>query len=169
MADLVVLIYDTEQAASEVLAKLQTAETEHAIDLEDAVVVTKNKKGKVKIHQTADTSTVRKTAVKGSILGLLVGVIFMVPVFGLLFGAGLGALFSRIKDLGLDDDFVKQIGKSLQPEHSAIFLLVRKANPQKALELLAPFEGTVYQTSLPKEAEDLLKETLEKDQPEDNT
>lgn len=168
MADLVVIIYDTEQKASEVLAKLKIAKIKHTIDLEDAVVVTKSKKGKTKIHQTADTSTAGKTAVKGSILGLLVGIIFMVPVFGLLFGAGLGALFSRIKDLGLDDDFVKQIGKSLQPEHSAIFLLVRKADPQKALEILAPFEGTVYQTSLPKEAEDLLKETLKKEQQEDN-
>ena len=160
MADLVVIIYNIEQKASKALAVLQSAESGD-IDLEDAVVVTKNKKGKTKIHQTTDASTAGKTALKGSVLGLLVGVIFMVPVFGLLFGAGLGALFSRIKDLGLDDDFVKQIGKSLQPEHSALFLLVRKANPQKALEMLAPFGGTVYQTSLPKEAEDLLKETLE--------
>ena len=52
MSDLVVVGFDNELKADEVLHKLGEMQKEHLVDLEDAVVVIKNEKGKVKLARS---------------------------------------------------------------------------------------------------------------------
>jgi hypothetical protein len=62
MSDLVVVTYPDEYRAAEVLAALQRLQEELLIDLEDAAYVTKEKDGKMKLHETVpltDRSNVR--------------------------------------------------------------------------------------------------------------
>jgi uncharacterized membrane protein len=92
--------------------------------------------------------------------GMLIGLLFFVPFLGLAIGAGLGALSGKLADYGIDDKFAKQLTDTLQPNSSAIFVLVRKATVDKVLPEVSKYGGTVLQTSLPKETEEKLQAAL---------
>ena len=55
---------------------------------------------------------------------------------------------------GLDSEFVEDLRELLQPGTSALFVVVGKVTPDKVVEGLAPFGGTVLKTSLDRAAAD---------------
>jgi len=158
MSNLIVVAYPDEYRAAEVLASLRRLNSEYLIDLDDACYVTKDARGKLKLHQ--NTSLTGAGAAWGGMWGLLIGLLFFVPFLGFALGAGLGALSGKLSDYGIDDRFAKQITASLQPNSSAIFMLVRRATPDKVVPEIAKFGGTILQTSLPKETEEKLQAAL---------
>jgi uncharacterized membrane protein len=158
MSTLVVVEYPDQYRAAEVLASLRRMQAQYLIDLEDACYVTKDDKGKLKLHQ--NTSLAGAGAAFGGMWGMLIGLLFFMPFLGLAIGAGLGALTGKLSDYGIDDKFAKQLTSSMQPNTSAIFVLVRRSTPDKVIPELARFGGTVMQTSLPKETEEKLQEAL---------
>lgn len=96
----------------------------------------------------------------GMFWGLLFGILFFVPVLGIAMGAGLGALMGKIEKTGVDKAFQDQVRAMLQPGTSALFLVVEKVTPDKAVEALSKYGGTVLKSSLSKEAEQQLQEAL---------
>jgi uncharacterized membrane protein len=139
------------------LARLQK---EYLIDMEDVVVVTRDESGKVKLHQA--TNLTAAGALGGSFWGLLIGMIFLNPQVGAAVGAG--APSGHLTDLGIDNNFMKELGDGLPKGGSALFVLVRKATPDRVLADLEPFrgKGKVLQTSLSKENEQELRDFLGK-------
>ena len=156
MSDLVVLAFDTETGAEQLRDDLIQLQKEHLIGLEDAAVAVRHQDGKVKIKQVA--SLAGAGALGGAFWGLLIGLIFFVPVFGLLVGAAAGAMIGKSNDIGVDDKFIKEVGNTLQPGNSALFLLVSKVVPDKVQETLKKYKNVkVLKTSLSKEQEEKLK------------
>jgi uncharacterized membrane protein len=96
----------------------------------------------------------------GMLWGLLFGVLFFVPVFGMAVGAGLGALMGKLEKSGIDKEFQKQVRDMLKPGTSALFLVVEKVTPDKAVEALGKYGGTVLKSSLSREAEEQLQQEL---------
>jgi len=74
-----------------------------------------------------------------------------------------GALSGKLNDIGISDKMMKDVGQSFKPGSSALFVLVRRATPDKVLAGLAQFagKGKVFQTSLSKDDEAALREVLE--------
>jgi len=126
------------------------------------VVVTKDEKGKVKLHQAVNLTAAG--AVGGGFWGMLIGMSFLNPLLGMAAGAGAGALSRAISDIGVDDKMMKEMASSFTPGSSALFVLVRKATADKVLEGLKPFagKGKVLRTSLSKDSEESLRAVLEK-------
>ncbi|WP_319418691.1 DUF1269 domain-containing protein [Pleurocapsa sp. FMAR1] len=160
MSELIVVGFDNELKADEVLHKLGDMQKEHLVDLDDAVVVIKNEKGKVKVKQSYDLVT--SGALSGGFWGSLIGLLFLHPLLGVAAGLATGALSGALTDVGVDDEFIKDLGKTIEPSTSALFLLVRKATPDKVLEELRPYGGKLLRTSLSKSDEASLKAALEK-------
>lgn len=166
MADLVVLGFKDMDTAAAVAQVAQQLQKEELLDLEDAAIVVRQPDGKVKIHQSLNLTGVGAAsgAVWGGLWGLLLGLLFLNPLLGwatgLVLGGGLGALTGKLSDIGIDDDFIKQVGATLQPGTSAIFALVRKATPDRVAEALRPYNPTVIRTSLSKDNEAELVKTL---------
>jgi uncharacterized membrane protein len=160
MSNLVVIGFDNEDSAFEMRAELAKLQKEYLIEMEDVVVVTKNDKGKIKLHQA--TNLTASGAVGGTFWGMLIGFIFFNPLLGAAVGAGAGALSGKLYDIGIGDSFIKELGETFTPQSSALFVLVRKATPDKVLEALKGFEGKVLKTSLSADKEDTLREALEK-------
>jgi uncharacterized membrane protein len=75
-------------------------------------------------------------------------------------GAGLGALMGKIEKTGIDAEFQKQVRDMLKPGTSALFVVVEKVTPDKAVEALSQYGGTVLKSSLSKEAEHQLQDAL---------
>jgi uncharacterized membrane protein len=158
MANLAVIGFDNEQKAFELREKLAQLQKEYLIEMEDAVVVTKGADGKVKLHQTVNLTAAGATG--GAFWGLLFGILFFNPLLGAAVGAGTGALSGKLTDLGIDDRFMKEFGETFKPGSSALFVLVRKATPDKVLEALKGFGGTVLKTSLTADNEEKLRQAL---------
>ncbi len=159
MSDLVVIGFDDEHTAFEMRAELVKLQKEYLIEMEDVVVVTKDGKGKVKLHQAMNLTAAG--AMGGSFWGMLIGMIFLNPLVGAAVGAGAGALSGRLADVGIDDKFMQELGETLTPETSALFVLVRKATPDKVLEGLKKFKGKVIKTSLTIDKEEELQKILD--------
>lgn len=161
MGDLVVIEFDTEQAAFAMRAELANLQKEYLIKMEDVVVVTKNEKGKVKLHQAVNLTAAG--AAGGSFWGLLIGMIFLNPLLGAVVGAGAGALSGKLSDIGINDKFMKELAANLTENTSALFILIRQATADKVLERLKEkdFKGKVLKTSLTVEKEDELRKILE--------
>ncbi len=161
MSDLIVIGFDEEHTAFEMRAELIKLQKEYLIEMEDVVVVTKNEKGKVKLHQAVNLTATG--AVGGSFWGLLIGMIFLNPLVGAAVGAGAGALSGKLADIGIDDTFMKQLGTTFTPGSSALCVLVRKVTADKVLEAIKGFKGKVLQTSLTVDKEDALQKILSQD------
>jgi uncharacterized membrane protein len=157
MSDLVAVAYDSEATAREVLDTLRRLQTEHVVELEVAVVVTKNEDGKIKLHQSF--SPTGAGAAGGALWGGLIGLIFLAPLLGMAVGAAAGAAGGAMADYGVDDRFMKELGEKLTPDSAALILLVRSMTPDKILPNIQE-QGHVIQSSLSNEAEGQLNDAL---------
>lgn len=129
--------------------------------MEDVVVVTKDEKGNVKLHQAVNLTAAG--AVGGSFWGMLIGMIFLNPLLGAAMGAGAGAMSGKLRDIGISNDFMKDLAANLTENTSALFILIREATGDKVLERLKAkgFKGKVLQTSLSVDVEDELRKVLD--------
>jgi uncharacterized membrane protein len=159
MSSLVVVAFESPDEAANVLASLRAQTKYGNISFKDTAVVSKDAEGKVTVKNDVSQGTMTATGV-GALLGLLLGV-FMFPLAGILIGAGGGALLSRFMDLGVDGKFVKEVSESLQPGTSALFVLVRDANPDVVRAILQEHHGKVLHTTLSAEAEENLQKALD--------
>jgi uncharacterized membrane protein len=162
MSDLIVVGFKDEFKADEVMNELRRLQSEYLVDLEDAAVVIRNQEGKVKLKQAQEL--VAAGAVSGSYWGILLSILFFNPIFALV-GAAAGAVSGALTDIGIDDNFMRDLGSTIEPGTSAIFVLVRKSTPDRVLADLSKFEGKVLRTSLSKEDEAKLQAALSKGQP----
>src|SRR5210317_359435 len=159
MSELIVIGFDDEHTAFEMRAALAKLQKEYLIDMEDVVVVTKDDKDKVKLHQAVNLTATG--AVGGTFWGSLIGLIFLNPLLGAAVGAGAGALSGKLSDIGISDKFMKELGGTFKPGSSALFVLVRKVTPDKVLDQLSGFKGKVLKTSLTVDKEEELRKVLE--------
>jgi len=163
MSDLVVITYDTEQKGFEALESVERLERLELIRLVDAAVAVKDQEGKVKIKQTLEQSKTGTAAAWGGLWGLLLGLLFLNPLVLGVVGAVLGAIIGKTQDLGIDNEFIQEVGDSLEPGNSALCMLVLNAKDDKVMDELGKMGGTVLQTSLWPGAEEKLRQALEDD------
>lgn len=168
MSDLVVFDFDGIHTADEVLNKLRPLQKEHLIDLEDACVVERDTSGKVHLKQAVNLTATGAASggMWGAMWGMLVGLLFLNPLVGMAIGAvagaGAGALSGSLADYGINDDFMKQLGQTIPPGSSALFVLVRSVTFDKILPEIEPYRPRVLRTSLSNEAEAKLRAALTK-------
>jgi uncharacterized membrane protein len=158
MSDLVAIVYPSEAKAEEIRQKLFDLQKEYLIEIGDAVIAVKQDDGKVKLNQLLNTTATG--AVSGGFWGLLIGTLFLMPVFGAAIGAASGALSGALVDYGINDKFMKDLAESLQPGNAALFVLIRKMTGDKVLEALRGTGGVVLRTSLDHSKETALREAL---------
>jgi len=158
VSELVVVAFDNETGAAEMRDALVELQKQQLVTLDDAAVVVRKPDGKVKVKQAV--SLVGTGALGGAFWGMLIGLLFWMPWLGLAVGALSGALGGALSDYGVDDGFIKEVGNTIQPGHSALFLLIREATPDKLMDELRQFNGNILQTSLSKEAEAKLRESF---------
>jgi len=158
MSELFVLSFPTATGAAECQQVIARLQKENLIQLEDAATVVRQPDGKAKVKQA--NNLVGEGALGGAFWGMLIGLLFFMPWLGLAAGALGGALGGKMTDIGVDDDFIKQVGQSIQPGQSALFLLVRSATTDRVLEEMRPLHPTILRTSLSKEREDKLREAF---------
>jgi uncharacterized membrane protein len=130
-----VIAFAEEHPAADAMATLQRLEQQGALDLEDAVVVTKNSEGHLTFHQSVSLTDIGATngAIRGALTGavsrVLVDALGLMSGFGTALGASVGAILRNFTDHGIKDSFVRDLGVQLEPASSALVVLVRSIQP----------------------------------------
>lgn len=158
MATLVAIGYPDETTATAASLEAHRLAKDLIIQPDAIAVIIRDKEGK--FHVTTSHHAVAGGATWGMFWGLLFGMLFFIPFFGMAVGAGLGALMGKVSKGAIDREFQDQVRDMLQPGTSALFLVIEKATPDKAVEGLSRFGGTVLKSSLSKEDEAELQEAL---------
>jgi len=166
MSELVVLGFDDANKADAILNRLLQLEKEYLIDLEDAVVAVRDSDGKVRLKQSMNLTAAGAASggLSGALWGSLVGLLFLNPLAGMVlggaFGAGSGALAGSMTDYGIDDNLIKRLAETIPVNSSALFLLVRKVQPEKVLEDFKGEHARILRSSLSPEQERRLQDAL---------
>jgi uncharacterized membrane protein len=158
VSNLVAIAYDDLGQARQVMGTLGELVKEHSITLEDAVIVERRPGGKMKLHQPSQAGL---GATGGALWGGLIGLIFLVPLFGLAVGAATGAAVGAASDYGIDDKFMKELGEKLPEGGAAVFVLVREATRDKVVPEISKYGGHLIQSSLSNDQEAALQEALD--------
>ncbi|HEY7034409.1 MAG TPA: DUF1269 domain-containing protein [Thermomicrobiales bacterium] len=157
MSHLIAIAYPSETVAQQAVATLGRLQKQQLIELDD-VMVARRDGDKIKLDQGVGLTGAG--ALGGAAWGGLIGLLFLAPIAGMAIGAATGAIAGHFSDYGIDDKFAKGVASSLPAGGAAVFLLVRRSTPDRVLEEMKPFGGTVLQTNLSAEAEQRLKDAL---------
>lgn len=158
MQELIVIGYETPEEAENARNVLLAMSREYLADVSDAVVATVNDKGKIKLNQMV--SLWAAGAAGGSFWGLLIGLLFLHPLFGVVVGASAGALGGALGDYGIDDPFMRRVTGMLQPGQAALFVMSRTPMSDRVLEELAETGGEVIRTNLDSEKEQAVRDAF---------
>ncbi len=159
MAAVTVLKFSEPDGAEKALGQIQSLQKEHLIKLLDAAIVSwPHGKKSPKTRQLLDLVTLG--AMGGMFWGLLLGVIFLTPLFGMAIGAAFGAMGGAFRDYGIDDDFIKRVRSAVTEGTSALFLMTSDAVIDRVSERMKTLKFDIIATNLTKEQEDQLREVF---------
>ena len=161
MSDLIIVTFDDEATAFEMRAELAKLHKDYALEIEDVVVVTRAADDRVHLHQVAYLTALG--SVSDGFWGAFIGLMFMNPFLGDVLDSGSGAMSCAMSDIGIDDEFMRDLGQSFTPGTAAVFFLNRKFKADKVIVRLEQFRarGRVLQTSLNRNVEASLRAALE--------
>jgi uncharacterized membrane protein len=154
MADLIAIGYPDETTALAAMDEVGRLERDLVIQPDAVAAIVRNREGKLRV------TTNHHAVGAGTTWGMFWGMLFFIPFLGMAVGAGLGALMGKVEKFGIDKQFQDQVRDMLKPGTSALFMVVEKVTPDKAVEGLRQYGGTVLKSSLSKDAEAQLQEAL---------
>ena len=120
MRDLIVIGYPDAKAAEAARDALLALPREEIFRISDVVVAARDEKGAIKL-----SNIVRSEALNlgtGTMSGLLIGLLFLHPIFGILAGAAAGAVGEGLSDAGVSEEFVRELDDVLRPGRAALLL-----------------------------------------------
>jgi uncharacterized membrane protein len=158
MTMLVAIGYPDETTATAASLEAQRLSKDLILQPDAVAAIIRDREGK--FHVTTNHHAVAGGATWGMFWGMLFGLLFFIPFFGMAVGAGLGALMGKMTKGAINKEFQDQVRDLLQPGTSALFLVLEHATPDKAVEALSQYGGTVLKSSLSKETEAELQEAL---------
>ena len=161
MSDLIVIGYPDENTAQKVWDELVKLEHDYLVDLEDAAIIRRDRKGKLHTITPAHHAVAWGTF-SGMFWGVLIGLLFLFPLAPVVGVAGgiMGAALGAAENLGVRDDFKQRVQDLVKPGTSAILVILRQVTYDKFVEALRPYGGTILKTSLSHEAEQQLMKIL---------
>ena len=159
MATLTVWKFDSAGGAQDAIALLQRLQKEELIRINDAAYVYwPEGKKKPKTEQLHDLTG--GGALGGSFWGLLFGLIFFVPLLGMAVGAAMGALSGSLADVGINDDFIREVRTNVTPGTSALFVMTTAAVVDRVAADFKNTGATLLSTNLSNEQEAKLREAF---------
>src|ERR1043165_6812923 len=158
MAELVAIGYPDMQTAEAAADEARRLAKDLIIQPDAIAVIERDQDGSYHVHTTHHM--VGGGAIWGMFWGFLFGLLFFIPVLGMAVGAGMGALMGKFTKTSIDKQFEEQVRGMIKPGNSALFLMLEKVTPDKAVEAMSKYGGTVLKTSLSKDDEKELQDAL---------
>ena len=160
LPELIVLSFPTRMGARNFLEDLVPLHDEHLIRIEDAALAAKDGKGRVKGRVRTDLAT--HGLLSGSLWGTLTGALFLEPFLGMILGGLIGMFTGGVLNQaqsGISPRTIQHTAqRALEPNTSALFLLVSKMTLDKVAERMHRHDATIVRTSLSHRKERQLRE-----------
>ena len=161
MATLVAIGYPDQGTAEQARGTVAQLESDLVIQADQVAAISRDLEGKYHVHTSHGGASAGGGAWWGGFWGFLFGLLFFIPFAGLALGAGMGALFGHMGKTGIDKAFQQQVRDYLKPGTSALFMVIEQATPDKAVNALQQYGGTVIKTSLSDEDTKRLQDALQ--------
>jgi uncharacterized membrane protein len=149
--------------AQEFLTAMMRLASNESLRLRDAVLVTKDDTGDVKVQETVDLQTGR-SALSGAMWTGLLGLVVGGPVgwvAGMGLGAGAGALTAKVVDLGIPDDWVDWFRAAVHDGTTTVVVLAEDVDLVALGDELRRFSGAeLVHATLPAHAIESLRDAL---------
>ena len=156
MATLTVWKFDSVSGAERALALLERLQKEELVQLNDAAYVYwEEGKKKPKTEQLHHLTSAG--ALGGSFWGLLFGLLFFIPLLGMAVGAAMGALSGSMADVGIDDEFIREVRQNVTPGTSALFVMTSGQVVDKVIDEFKQTGATLISTNLSNEQDEKLR------------
>jgi uncharacterized membrane protein len=165
MATLVAIGYADENTAEQARQTVQRLEADLIIQADQIAAIARDEAGKYHTTTSHSPASAGGGAVWGGFWGMLFGLLFFIPFAGFAIGAGFGALFGHLGKNAIDKTFQEQVRDYVKPGTSALFMIIEKVTPDKAIAALSQYGGTVFKTSLSDEDTAKLQEALTPKEP----
>jgi uncharacterized membrane protein len=159
MATMTVWKFESASGAENALELLERLQKEVLVQVDDAAYVYWPE-GRKKPKTEQLHSMTGAGALGGSFWGLLFGLIFFVPLLGLAVGAAMGALAGSMSDVGIDDDFIREVREKVTPGTSALFVMTSNAVADRVLDQFRSTGASLISTNLSAEQEARLREAF---------
>ena len=135
MSQLLIAGFKEKYKADEVMLDLLKKELEHLVDLEDAVVVTKNSQGKIRVKPYYDLLAAtqgHQSQFWGSIVSTLLE----------------RSDQEALSKIGLNEQICSEIQEMMQPNSSAIIVLLEPIYFEQAIAEIQTYKGKMLYTAL---------------------
>lgn len=147
--EMVVMLFETEERAKEMLGFLEDLQRRNTLKLRNTAILVKDPSGKVSFKETQDVDAWRGTifgAITGGLIGLLGGPLGV--LVGAVAGASAGGAAADWIDMGFPDDFLKKLEIGLEPGKAALVLLIEHEWLENLSENLGGVENMILQHAL---------------------
>lgn len=161
MAELLVISFDTDEDAEGAYQEIQRLNNDLVVELSGLALVTVDEKGKTRVRTPDSGAIMGARTASGALFGTLIGILFFVPVAGFVLGGALGALFAGLDKSGITQEFRQRVNSAVSEGRPTVVVYARKLTEDKFGEALAPFRGTIAQTSLSESQEQELAHDLD--------
>jgi uncharacterized membrane protein len=145
---LIVITFDQPDRAGTVFEALNLMRRRALYSLDEALVVTRNRQGQVRLHHTHTLANTQSPHT----LDVLVGLLFAKEdEDGENGHYAQTDIKTNLSAAGFDLKFLEIIGTSMQEESSALFFLVKKASlgdADEIIKVLSLFHGRISQTTI---------------------
>lgn len=159
MGTLTVWKFDSADGAEAAQVTLADLSKQQLIKVYDAAIVSwPEGKKKPRTRQASDMTG--RGALGGSFWGLLFGLLFFVPLLGMAVGAAMGAMAGSLADVGISDQFIKEVREKVTPGTSALFVMTSDAVQDRVAEAFAGSNAELVTTNLSNEQEASLREAF---------
>ena len=145
---LLAIRFDHALKAQEALLAMVRIASQDIIRIEDAAIVDKDAKGKIRLRQSKDLNPSQGAATGGwygAVIGILAGPFGIIA--GGVLGAAAGGLFAKLHDIGIDDDHMKEMGERILPGEDLLFLLLEDIDRTGFCREMKRFDGVVFEST----------------------
>lgn len=158
MSSLLIFAFSDQDGASQMITEIESLQKEQLIHVSDATTVIRKPDGKIQMKQV--TSLAGSGALGAAFWGMLVGIIFYMPWLGMAGGGTGGARAGKFSDYGIDDSFIKDVGVTIGPGHSALFLMASRLTEDRVIEAVSRHKATLLRANLSQEDENKLHDAF---------
>jgi len=158
MSEIIVIGYDEQSTATQAYKEVLTLQQDFVVELTGLAIVRVDDEGKS--HVETPQKIVGVSAASGALWGMLIGILFLVPFFGLALGGAMGALMGKMGKSGIDEQFRSQVQALLKPGGAAVVIMASKITDDKFANAMKQFGGTLLKTSLSEDDEKELASEL---------
>lgn len=147
-ATLIAIRLDHPLKAQECMLAMVRIASQEVMKIEDAAIVTKDENGKIRLQQTKDINAVQGASgggLYGSLIGWLAGPVGFLA--GGVLGAAAGGLWGKLRDIGIDDDHMKDMGDRINPGENLLFLLLQEINQPLFCREMKRFDGQLFEST----------------------